>query len=255
MPLVDDSGYRLGKQPARHLMGLPALSSYTVALPDAPDAVDWSAGITTFGMMVNDRIGDCTAAAAAHAIQTWTRAESGEEVTLSDEEVTAFYSASTGYDPADPSTDQGGVESSVLSYWHKNPIRDYSLDGFVAVNAKSKLSIKDAIWVFGGAYLGIQLPISAQRQLVWDVPAEGITGIGAPGSWGGHAVWAVAYDSRTVTIVTWGMRKAITWEFLATYGEEAYALLSRAWTAKDTISPSGFDFATLRDDLSEFHNQ
>jgi hypothetical protein len=79
--------------------------------------------------------------------------------------------------------------------------------------------------------------------------------MGAPGSWGGHAVWAVAYDSRTVTVVTWGMRKALTWEFLAAYGEEAYALLSGAWTAKDAISPSGFDFVTLRDDLSKFHNQ
>jgi hypothetical protein len=253
--MVDLINMKLGKLPARHLMGLPVLSSYALSLPEAPSCVDWSVGIPVFGVMANDKIGNCTAAAAAHAIQTWTLAESGAEVTLSDDEVVAFYSASTGYDPADSSTDQGGVESSVLSYWHKNPIRDYSLDGFVAVNAKSKLSIKDAIWVFGGAYLGIQLPISAQRQLVWDVPAEGVTGMGAPGSWGGHAVWAVAYDSRTVTVVTWGMRKALTWEFLATYGEEAYALLSGAWTAKDAISPSGFDFVTLRDDLSKFHNQ
>ena len=254
MPLIDDSGYCLGKLPARHLMGLPALSSYTLALPDAPDAVDWSVGLASFGMMANDHLGDCTAAAAAHAIQTWTISESGQEETPSDDEVVEFYSASTGYDPADTSTDQGGVESAVLSYWRRNPIKGHVLDGFVSVNPKSKPTVRDAIWLFGGAYLGLMLPISAQRQLVWDVPAEGVTGVGAPGSWGGHAVWAVAYDSRTVTVVTWGMRKSMTWEFFATYAEEAYALLSPTWTAKDAVSPSGFDFATLQTDLREFHN-
>jgi len=50
--------------------------------------------------------------------------------------------------------------------------------------------IATAIWLFGGAYIGIQLPIRAQNQDVWDVPSDlGLDDV--PGSWGGHAVYLV----------------------------------------------------------------
>lgn len=36
----------------------------------------------------------------------------------------------------------------------------------------------------------------------------------------------VAYDSRSLTVVTWGALQTMTWGFWAAYCDEAYAILS-----------------------------
>jgi hypothetical protein len=162
--------------------------------------------------------------------------------------------------------------------------------------------IATAIWLFGGAYIGVELPISAQNQDVWDV-ADGPDA--EPGSWGGHAVYLVGYhlvpgglsiadgrlstekphasglpivDGRlsietqsanpqpaststqssidhrqsTITCITWGQPKRMTWAFFEKYCSEAYALVSRAWIETSGLAPSGFDLAALEKDLEAF---
>ncbi len=124
-----------------------------------------------------------------------------------------------------------------------------------------------AIWLFGGAYIGVQLPITAQNQNVWDVPQNPGPN-DEPGSWGGHAIYLVGYDTRdtgsvfpnpqspapstqspTFTCITWGKLKRLTWAWLEKYCDEAYALVSKDWIKANGIAPSGFDFATLEADL------
>jgi hypothetical protein len=106
----------------------------------------------------------------------------------------------------------------------------------------------DAVYMFGGCYIGVLLPQSAQGQPIWSVPPMGPTGPGAPGSWGGHAVPVVAYDARGLTVITWGAMLRMTWQFWETYCDEAYAILSQDWLEKNE-APSGFDMATLQADL------
>ena len=53
-----------------------------------------------------------------------------------------------------------------------------------------------------------------------------LTGPGAPGSWGGHAVDIVRYGAETLTAVTWGRLQELTWSFLERYCDEAYCILS-----------------------------
>jgi len=86
---------------------------------------------------------------------------------------------------------------------------------------------------------------------VWVVPPGGPVGPGAPGSWGGHAVPVVAYDARTLTVITWGQRLSMTWGFFETYCDEAYAILDGDWL-KNNECPAGFDLATLEADLGAF---
>ena len=84
--------------------------------------------------------------------------------------------------------------------------------------------------------------------------AAGTTGDGAPGSWGGHAVPVVAYDSRSLTVVTWGALQTMTWGFWAAYCDEAYAILSPDYLEQkggQSIAPSGFNLTQLRDDLAD----
>jgi len=57
-------------------------------------------------------------------------------------------------------------------------------------------------------------------------PASGTSGDGTPGSWGRHAFPVLAYDSRSLTVVTRGAVQSMTWGFWAAYCDEAYAILS-----------------------------
>lgn len=244
---------RLGKLAARHDPRTLQLANYLTAsqLPAPPFHQNWAAlASTNWGMMGNDAAGDCTCAAAGHAIQTWT-ANTGAEVTMSTDDVIATYSALTGYDPADPDTDKGAVELDVLTHWRANGIGPSKLAAFMACEPGNQDHVKAAIDLFGGLYIGVRLPKSAQTQRVWSVPPGGPIGDAAPGSWGGHAIWVVSYDATGVTCVTWGALQRMTWGWFATYCDEAYALLSDSlWAAPGRLAPCGFAFADLQSDLA-----
>ena len=70
-----------------------------------------------------------------------------------------------------------------------------------------------------------------------------------PGSWGGHAVNVVAYDDRTLTVVTWGRLQEMTWAFWERYVDESYAIISPDFLDAGK-APNGFDLAALRRDLA-----
>ena len=107
--------------------------------------------------------------------------------------------------------------------------------------------VQSAAWIFGGLYIGLQLPLSAQYQETWDWNGS-LTGDDRPGSWGGHAVDVVRYGAAGLTVVTWGSLKAMTWSFWDRYCDEAYCILSRDFLDGDR-APNGFDLAALRADL------
>jgi hypothetical protein len=243
---------RLGKLEARHDPRTLQLANYLTVprLPVAPYHQNWAAlASTSWGMMVNDSLGDCTCAAAGHAIQTWT-ANTGTELTIPDEDVVAAYSAITGYTSADPTSDRGAVELDVLNYWRKTGIGGQKIAAFMALEPGNKSHVKSAIDLFGGLYVGARLPVSAQTQRVWSIPPGGPVGPGAPGTWGGHALWVVSYDANGGAFVTWGKLQRFTWGWFATYVDEAYALLSSAlWAAPGRLAPSGFAFNDLAADL------
>lgn len=231
----------------------PRLNHYLITAPQAPDTCDWSASVKQpWGMLLNDQLGDCTAAAAGHLCQTWSANTVGE-VSVTDNSTLSFYEGSCGYNPANPSTDQGGVELDVLTYWQKNSFGgSYTIDAFASINPKRQDIVKSGIWVFGGIYIGLALPISAQTQPIWDLPTGGLSGDGAPGSWGGHAVAVIAYDANGLTCVTWGQTWRMTWAFFNVYCDEAYALLSPLWYASRV--PNGIDIPALKQDMADFQS-
>ena len=85
----------------------------------------------------------------------------------------------------------------------------------------------------------------------WSVPPGGTTGDGKPGSWGGHAIPVVAYDTRGVTVVTWGALQAMTWSFWEAYCDEAYAILSDDYMDGQKKAPQGFNLQQLQADLAD----
>jgi hypothetical protein len=252
MKQVNHAAMKLGKQAARHDPRTLQFAKYLIeeALPPPPASEDWARKVTKWPMMANDKVGDCTCAAAGHMIEQWTT-YSGAPVVLSTRQILTAYSAITGYDPKDPSSDRGAVEIDVLNYWRKTGFSTHTIDGYVALEPGNHVHIEDAVMIFGNCYIGLALPVSAQTQKVWAVPPGGAAGPGAPGSWGGHAVPVVEYDQRGLTVITWGAVKRMTWGFWDAYCDEAYAVLSDDWISKvNKKAPNQFDLKTLQADLA-----
>lgn len=239
----------LGKLAAKHLRGLPAMGKYTLSLPPSPPQADYSGKLGTLGEMGNNSLGDCTCAAIGHVIQTWTSMTNPAAIIVPDSAIIDFYSKACGYVVGDPNTDTGGVAADVLKYWYQNPVVGHSLSGFAAIRPGNRATTRDAIYLFGAAYLGVQLPLTAQNG-DWDVsPDNDLTGDSAPGSWGGHAIPLVAYDQDTLTCITWGSLKKMTWNWLDAYMDEGFGLLSKDWIDASGHAPPGFDFDTLATDM------
>ncbi|HWY22526.1 MAG TPA: hypothetical protein VNX26_14970 [Candidatus Acidoferrum sp.] len=257
---IDPLKLKLGKHAARHDPRTLLLASYaTPALPAPPPKLNLATKVKgAWGMMDNDQLGDCTCAAAGHLIMEWTANAQSKMVTPPDAQIVDAYSAITGYNPTSGVNDNGAVELDVLNYWRQHGIAGHKIDAFIALEPSNHVHVMDAVWIFGGCYIGVALPKSAQAQTsskqTWSVPPQGTGGDGAPGSWGGHAVPVVAYDSRGLTVVTWGALQTMTWGFWAAYCDEAYAILSPDFLSKKggkTATPTGFDLAQLQADLAD----
>lgn len=249
--LVNPAAVKLGKMDARHDPRTLQLANYLRAdlLPHVQPRVDWETVLTNLGLMGNDSLGDCTCAAAGHMIQAWT-ANNGQQIVVPDADIVKAYSEACGYVPGDPSTDLGGVEIEVLNYWRKTGVGGHKIFGYVSQEPRNRAHVELAVGLLGGCYLGIALPISAQRQRVWSVPAGGPVGEGEPGSWGGHAVPIIGYGPTGPVCITWGTLVTMTWSFFETYCDEAYGILSQDWATDARTAPSGFDFAQLQADLA-----
>ena len=261
MPLqsykVGNRTVKLGKQAARLDARTLQFSNYLkAAAPPAPPKVeDWTKKVKEWPMMLNNTLGDCTCACAGHMIEEWTTYAHAPGFIPADQQILQVYEAVGGYKPGDPSTDKGAVILDVLNYWRQTGIAGHPITAYVSLEPKNHEDVKDAVYLFGNCYLGVQLPLSAQNQKVWSVPPGGPTGQGAPGSWGGHAIPIVQYDSRGVTVITWGEPLRATWSFLDAYCDEAYAVLSADWIAANDQAPSNFDLAQLQADLGQIGAQ
>jgi hypothetical protein len=258
---TDHSAMRLGKKTPKLDERTLRLSRYLklAELPPPPESQDWTHGITDWGVMKNADIGDCTCAAAGHLIMDWT-ANVGDEVIPSDDDIVTAYSAVSGYDPATGLNDNGAVELDVLNYWRTTGIAGHKIQAYATLDVANQDYVKASVVLFGGCYIGLALPLTAQTQDVWDVVHEsvwskmeqffGIDDPSTPGSWGGHAVPIVGYNPTGPVCITWGAPKQLTWSFWGRYCDECYAILSPDWLNANQVDPAGVDLATLESDLA-----
>lgn len=237
---------RLGRKAVKHDPRTLRLGKYmTPALPPPPVSVDWTKGITSFGMMLNDTLGCCTIAAGAHAVQIFSANTVGE-VTINDTDVLSYYEKWDGYNPSDPNTDQGGIELDVLNAWKRDEFAGHALIAYADPSVSSPTQIKQAINLFGGVYIGLEVSNYIMRNMpaIWDVVDDDL------GIDGGHAVFVTGYDAQTLTFISWGQLYKMTWKFWAKYVDEAHALLSKDFLGANGLDPAGFNLAALQADLA-----
>lgn len=223
---------RLGKHPARIDKRAIRLETVVASLPTPLDTIDWYRGQTSWGMMANDSLGDCTCAALGHAEQTLTaNCPEMSELTPTDRQVIDLYSAACGYQPGDSATDQGGDEIAVLNYVRRNGMFGDTLIAFADPSPGDIVHVKQAISYFGGVYIGLQLPDAVcQGDMVAN--SWNLTGDINPSPYNGHAVWVAGYNPTGPVCITWGVVKQMSWKFWEVCCDETHALLTKNWLAQ-----------------------
>ena len=228
-------------------------ASYALAaLPTAPATCNFAVKLALAilaDIMGNDTRGNCTCAAIYHYIGVVT-ANVGAAFHATLQQVIALYEKVGGYNPNDPSTDQGADEVTVLNYCVENPLADGTKAlGWLEIDGDNIDEIKSAINLFEGALLTLELPQTYTNPFpsgdgfTWDV--------GTPDPNQGHAIMVTGYDSVGVQICTWGMLGTMTWAALtslctARAGGGIYVLLTPDMIAKASAkAPNGFDWAAL----------
>jgi hypothetical protein len=239
--------HKLGKLPVRTDVRTLALARYVdrTELPAPPAQLDLTVHVPDWPMYGNDRIGDCTIAAAGHMIEAWSAAAHGEPVEIGERSVLDAFDHVKIVDPR--TGEEGAIELDVLRYWRSAGIGGHRIGAFARVATHDPGLVRTGTYLFGGLYIGLALPLSAREQTVWDWTGS-LAGPAKPGSWGGHAVDVVGYDAAGLTVVTWGSLKRMTWPFWDRYVDEAYCILSADFLERGK-APNGFDLTALKADL------
>jgi hypothetical protein len=247
---------KLGRKQRKYNPGIPHMSALLGGrTPVFPPSVDYSAKLPAdLGMMLNDQLGDCTCAGVFHAIQVWTGNANPPVDTEHDSVVESIYHDFCGYDPANPATDQGGIEQDVLADWMNKgvPVRAgvNSLSAFFEVDPRNLDDVMAAIADCGILYVGFNVPAfimaGGNPPSTWDVPAEGQDASNE----GGHCVVACGYDSSTVTVISWGKTYKMTWAFFRAFVDECYALVDSEWINATGKSPMGMSLGELEAQMS-----
>ena len=250
---IDRSGHQLGRRPrvrtiAAHL-AMVRFAALVKSLPPPPPGPLGRAQFIAAGLVwLNNVIGDCTAAAKANFLTLWAAAN-GIALQITDAEVQAFYSGSCGYNPADPSTDQGGNMDAVAAYFKSVGLAGYKADASVVVDPRDRDHVKHAVNRYGGCDMGLALPITAQTQAVWDLDAT--AGANAePGSWGGHDAMVFDYNDTGPIFRSWAEDIQATWLWFDAYADEGIAYFNRSLWAPNGTAPCGISADELAAELA-----
>lgn len=231
-----------------------SLKNYLRAtLPPAPATCDYTkAAIGVLdNIYLNDKLGDCVIAGGYHVVGVETGNAKGKPFAATNPQIIADYSAIGGYNPKEPSTDQGCDETTALDYWSQTGFANGTkLLGYLAVDAANKAELTSALYLFENLYFGIELPDAyvnpapTASGFTWDVA-------GKPDPSNGHCVIGAGYSASGVQIDTWGMIGTFTWAAIAKYctakahGAIYVLLTPDELTKGQTRAPNGVDWTAL----------
>lgn len=253
---------KYGRRPVQRLLSMPSLGDFldkATVWPKVPPA-GWENAVnpSAWGMLGNgpdpsnppscpDGVGDCAEAGILHLIQGQS-ANTGNPLTATTDQALALYSAITGFNPSDPSTDQGTVLTRLLSYIQVNGVEmtdstgktvTVEIVGSASLDISSVAQMRYAGYTFGGNYLGINCPSQCESDLTnWNFAS------GLPIA-GGHCIPQEGEGSLGGKIVSWDTVIRASTGFLLSYLEEAYIVITKAWLNAQGKSPTGLDLDGL----------
>jgi hypothetical protein len=249
---------KLGKKPATTDRRDLKLIDYTVALPPLPTGrFGYGTIFPDWGMLGNDRYGDCVLASGDHQTMLYNRLAVGKanyQLRFTAQNALNDYAAVTGFDPYTGQGDNGTDVREALNYRRRTGLVDASgtrhkIDAYASIPAGDFELALRCIFTFGAVEIGFEVPESAMQQFgrgqVWD-------DVGDSNIVGGHDVPGVGstIPGERGTFVTWGRRQFMTRKFFERYNDESWVPLSR-----ESISAAGYnsrhlDWNTLSADLA-----
>lgn len=253
----DPSLLKTGRLPYVHDSRTLDLADYLPGenISEIPAEYNWGKKIKPdkWGALGNLKINDCTCAAAGHLIISWT-SNVGKLHRPTTKAIVKAYTAITDYDPEVDGIGKPVEAIKALKYWRKHGIAGRKIIAFAKLDFKNRQQLIQAIYLYGGCYVGINLPRSAEQQYFksekWTVPREGTTGDGAPGSWLGHALIITGYQKDELRLISWGKEMIMTLDFWETYVDESYAVFSEDFI-KDDKTPTHINIDFLRKKLKD----
>jgi hypothetical protein len=252
------------RPPDRHAPMLKLANYLDLAkLPAPPGSADYMAPAKSVltNPEGNTDYGDCVLAEEAHWIAVAT-ANAGQMYSYTPEQTLALYSAITGFNKNDPSTDRGTDPLAALNYLMHNPYADGTpLLGYVQVDATNKTEVQFAINAFGNVKIWAALPdafvdpFPSSNGFLWSATT--------PNPENGHCVGSYAFNSPKIVGVNCDGLQFDTWGLIGTWGWDSLGALcvsgaggglvvriTQDWLVKSSgLTPSGFAWGDL---LSDF---
>lgn len=199
----------------------------------------------------NDEISNCCYAGLAKIIAQRC-ALLNQPCKLTTDDVIAAYSAVTGYNPRDPSTDQGGNMLDAIRYGIEHGIGPYKFTKQARVNVLDRVELRAAIWGFGSAYVGANLPLRINEQMAgghWYIPPH-TDEKDRERSLGGHAFAYFGAERGKLAAYPWGVKIDEDDAHAESYCDESYIIMDDLWATQMRLAPNGFDYDRLMHDMT-----
>jgi hypothetical protein len=220
--------------------------------------IDWSLLVKVWEMFLNERLGDCTCAGAAHAGMIFNAAV-GHVYLPTDEDIERMYEHS-GWNPKESeATDQGWTLVGAAEFLKTIGILGTETSPAPDIEAFSEVSVDDddaaevASELFGGIYTGCVIREAADNQF-----GEGKEWTSVPGSpeLGGHCI----HEAKTVLresglYVTWGALQPADEAWKKENVDEKVNFVPKAWEEKvppEVVEAGVVDFAELEKLVSQY---
>ena len=234
----------LGCLPGQIPVGLREFTYYVAGdLPKPPTSVAVPS-VHDWGMLGNDRYGDCGIAGLQHGFEADAVITKERERFASAEQVIEYYLDYTS------GADTGVVLSQFLAYVRQHGFYSQSVSAFAPVAVHDVPTLQTAVWMYGFAYCGITVTANMQKAFESERAWDGAACSGP--IVGGHCVPIVGYDDHFIYVVTWGAVQPITYSAWHAISTESWAVITGEFEKRHGDG-RGISISALRSDLDKLN--
>jgi len=236
-----------------------------LASEDVPGAIDWSQMPDQDGQQIpydddvlgNDAFGDCVFAGPGHQLRMIAALTGNQPpVPVTGDSTLHEYSLCTGFDPSNPTTDNGADIRDMLKRAVNVGMWGEKALAFAAIDMDDPVQRRVACWLGCGTINGYALPkyaqgaVDSQRRQLWDVPPGGFPVGQGVATWGGHCIWRQSDSPKLLGGNSWGEKTIWTPVFERACCEQSFVLLWPTWVLRSGRAPNGLALEDMLTDVA-----